>query len=143
MNVTHKILDGLVWIATVFLFSAITIFESYTWGKYVLLLTCLFILCIDILEGKAKYCCAISSYHYFVLVIIGYTFLSTIWAISAQDSLTKTSTFIQIFVCMSIVYNHFNKFDDVAQLIEVIKWSSYIVSVYSILYYGIDFVNHP
>lgn len=38
MNVTYKMSDRLVWIATVFLFSSITIFESYTWGKYILIL---------------------------------------------------------------------------------------------------------
>ena len=55
MDISHKISDRIVWIATVFLFSSITIFESYTWGKYILILTCLFILCIDILEGNMKY----------------------------------------------------------------------------------------
>lgn len=52
MNVTYKMSDRLVWIATVFLFSSITIFESYTWGKYILILACLFILFVDVLEQK-------------------------------------------------------------------------------------------
>ena len=53
MDISHKISDRIVWIATVFLFSSITIFESYTWGKYILILACLFILCIDILDRKS------------------------------------------------------------------------------------------
>lgn len=140
MNATYKISDKLVWIATVFLFSSITIFESYTWGKYILILACLFIFFIDILEGKGKYHYTINSYHYFLCILIIYTFLSSIWGISAQNSLTKTSTYIQILICMSIVYNHFNKYDGVTQLIEIVKWSSYVISIYSIIYYGFDFV---
>ncbi len=140
MDISHKISDRIVWIATVFLFSSITIFESYTWGKYILILTCLFILCIDILEGNMKYRYTINGYHYFLCSIIIYAFLSSIWGISASDSLTKTFTFIQILICMSIVYNHFNKFDDVIELIHVVKWSSYVISIYSIIYYGFDFV---
>ncbi len=140
MNETHEISDRLVWIATVFLFSSITIFESYTWGKYILILACLFILFVDILEGKAKYRYTISTYHYFICIIIIYTFLSSIWGISAKDSLIKTFTYIQILICMSIVYNHFNKFSDVIQLVQVVKWSSYVISIYSIIYYGLDFV---
>lgn len=70
----------------------------------------------------------------------GIHFLSSIWGISAKDSLTKTFTYIQILICMSIVYNHFNKFDNVTPLIEVVKWSSYVISIYSIMYYGLNFV---
>lgn len=140
MNVTYKMSDKLVWIATVFLFSSITIFESYTWGKYILILACLFILFVDVLEGKAKYHYTIGAYHYFMCILTVYTFLSSIWGISAKDSLTKTFTYIQILICMSIVYNHFNKFDNVTPLIEVVKWSSYVISIYSIMYYGLNFV---
>ena len=76
MDISHKISDRIVWIATVFLFSSITIFESYTWGKYILILACLFILCIDILEGNMKYRYTINGYHYFLCSIIIYAFLS-------------------------------------------------------------------
>lgn len=132
--------DRVVWICCVFLFSAITIFESYTWGKYVLMIACAFIFFVDALSQRGKYNYCISSFHKFMIALILFTFLSSIWGISANDSITKTFTFIQILVCMTIVYNHYFVFDDVSQLLSIVKWSGYVISIYSIFYYGYDFI---
>lgn len=132
--------DKLVWISCVFLFSSITIFESYTWGKYVLMIACALIFGIDALAQKGKYNYCISGFHKFMMALIVFTFLSSIWGISASDSMTKTFTFIQILVCMTIVYNHYFVIDDVSQLISIVKWSGYVISLYSICYYGLDFI---
>lgn len=135
-----EISNKMVWITTVFLLSAITIFESYTWGKYILVLACTIILVLDIWSGKGKYYLKFSQYHYFIIGLIMYTLLSSIWGINAGDCLTKTYTYIQILICMTIVYNHYRQFEDERQLLSIIKWSSYIISIYSIIYYGFDFI---
>lgn len=41
---------------------------------------------------------------------------------------------------MSIVYNHFYKFENINQLLSILKWASYIISIYSLVYYGYDFI---
>lgn len=140
MRLSYKISDNIIWFLTVFLFSSITIFESYTWGKYILVLVCVWIFFIDALQQKGKYKYSFGKYHVFVTALAVYSLLSAIWGINVSDSLTKAFTYLQILICMSAVYNHYFKSMSVMSLLKVVKWSSYIVSVYSIIYYGYGFV---
>ena len=140
MEREYKILNKIVWVLTLLLFSSITIFESYTWGKYVLIVICILIVLVDLIIKRGKYQIFGGKYHIFILILTIYTFFSSLWAISSKDVITKTFTFIQILLCMSIVYNHFSKFKDVNQLLLILKWSSYIISIYSLIFYGYDFI---
>lgn len=140
MQKEYKVLNKIVWVLTLLLFSSITIFESYTWGKYVLIFVCFLILLVDLIIKRGKYPIYLGKYHLFFSVLIIYTFCSSLWAINPSDPLTKTFTFIQILFCMSIVYNHFYKFENINQLLSILKWASYIISIYSLVYYGYDFI---
>ena len=140
MQKEYKVLNKIVWVLTLLLFSSITIFESYTWGKYVLIFVCFLILLVDLIIKRGKYPIYLGKYHLFLGVLIIYTFCSSLWAINPSDPLTKTFTFIQILFCMSIVYNHFYKFENINQLLSILKWASYIISIYSLVYYGYDFI---
>lgn len=132
--------NKLVWLLTTFFFSAITIFESYTWGKFLLAAAVMLIFFVDVIIEKGIYHFHIGAYHKFIAVFTIYILLSTIWGISRQDCITKFSTFVQILVLMSVIYNHYYRFDNVESLLNVVKWSSYIISIYSIFYYGLDFI---
>ena len=132
--------NKVVWLLTTFSFSAITIFESYTWGKFLLAAAVILIFFIDVIIERGIYHLHIGAYHKFIAVFTIYILLSTIWGISRQDCITKFSTFVQILVFMSVIYNHYYRFDNVESLLNVVKWSSYIISIYSIFYYGLDFI---
>lgn len=140
MNITSTTLDKIVWVITVFLFSSITIFESYTWGKYLLIIACIMIFIIDVFKQNGKYHFSFGKFHGFMLLLSIYTIMSAAWGISVSDCFTKAFTFVQIFICMGVVYNYYVKSDNVTQLVSIIKWSSYIISIYSIFYYGYDFI---
>lgn len=128
--------NKIIWISTVILLSAVTIFESYSWGKYILILICAVIFLTDTLTYKGKYHYKISNYQFFIAGLSVYSLLSSIWGINSQDCFIKAYTYLQILICMFVVYNHFAQFEDVKQLLSIVKWSSYIISMYSILYYG-------
>lgn len=132
--------NKIIWISTVFLLSAVTIFESYSWGKYILILICAIIILVDTWTHKGKYRYKISGYQFFIAGLSIYSLLSSTWGINSQDCIVKAYTYLQILICMSVVYNHFIQFEDVKQLLSIVKWSSYIISIYSILYYGYGFV---
>lgn len=140
MQKEYKLSNKIVRVLTLILFSSITIFESYTWGKYILMLVCFLILLVDLIIRRGRYHIYLGEYHLFLGVLIIYTFFSSLWAINPSDPLTKTFTFIQIFFCMSIVYNHFYKFETKNQLLSILKWASFVISIYSLLYYGYDFI---
>ena len=136
----NEIVEKVSWVATVFLLSSITIFESYTWGKYILILTSMIIFLLDIWGTRGRYYLSLNKYFYFILTLIIYSFMGIIWGINGSDCLTKAYTYLQILICMMILYQHFNHDNGVKQLLSIVKWSSYIISIYSIMYYGLDFI---
>lgn len=138
MNV-QKIKNCCIWIFTLVMFSSIFLFVSETWGRYVLLLSILVIALLTIYRGKYRF--VLDEYHCFLIAFTCYAFFSALWAWDASDAVGKGISTAEILIFMSILYNHFSKFDDVERLYDVIKIGSYIVVLYSIYYYGIDFIR--
>lgn len=136
----HSISENIVWVLSLILVASITIFESYTWGKYILIFVSFLIILVDALKGKGKYFYRIDSFQFFLGMMTVYTLLSSLWAISRTDSITRGFTFFQILICMCIIYNHYIRKQSVYSLISVVKWASYCISIYSFFYYGLDFV---
>lgn len=135
MIINDKI-EKLMWILTVALLSSITIFETYTWGRYVLMLAITAFLCLDLFLQRGKYRVYFHVFHIFMLTLISYTALSILWAIDIDDPITKSLTFTQIFICMWVLYNHYVRKNSIDELLSAVKWTGYIISVYSLYYYG-------
>lgn len=135
MIINDKI-EKLMWILTVALLSSITIFETYTWGRYVLILAITAFLCLDLFLQRGKYRVYFHVFHIFMLTLISYTALSILWAIDIDDSITKSLTFTQIFICMWVLYNYYIRKNSIDELLSAVKWTGYIISVYSLYYYG-------
>lgn len=134
--------EKLIWFLTVTLFSSFTIFEHYSWGRYVLLGDTILIAAVAAIDNKSKYRFIIGSYHFHFLAFIAFVFMSSAWGISFNDPIVKGVTLVEIFFCLFFVYNfYYYKNDGVYQLLSVIKWASYIISVYSLMFYGVDFIT--
>lgn len=133
-------LDKVAWFISVFLFSSSIIFESYTWGKIILILGAAFLFLIDSFINHAKYSFRFSSIHKFILLLTLFSLMSSVWAVRPLESLQKAYSYFQILIFVSIIYNHFIVYDDEENLLSVLKWSSYVISVYSIIFYGYDFI---
>ncbi len=141
MNERMYFSDKIAWLATAFLFSSIVIFGSYTWGKYILFIGCAIVFLCDAAHGRMKYAYFKGNFQCFMIVLILYTLASSLWAVKPSDCFTKAFTFFQILVCMWVLYNHYIKFNTVGQLLSVVKWSSYAVSIYSIYFYGLNYLR--
>ena len=136
----HNISEKVVWVLSLILVASITIFESYTWGKYILILVSILIILVDILQERGKYFYRIDQFQIFLGLLTIYTLLSSLWAINSADSIERGFTFFQILVCMCIIYNHYIRTQNTYSLISVVKWASYFISIYSFFYYGLSFV---
>lgn len=133
-------LDKVAWFISVFLFSSSIIFESYSWGKIVLIFGAVVLFFIDSFLNHAKYYFRFSSIHKFILLLFLFTLMSSVWAVRPLESLQKAYSYFQILIFVSIIYNHFIVYDDEENLLSVLKWSSYVISVYSIIFYGYSFI---
>lgn len=135
MIINDKI-EKLIWILTVALLSSITIFSNDTWGRYVLMFATTTLFCLDLFLQRGKYRVYFHVFHIFMLTLISYTALSILWAIDIDDPITKLLTFTQIFICMWVLYNYYVRKNSIDELLSAVKWTGYIISVYSLYYYG-------
>lgn len=135
MIINDKI-EKLMWILTVALLSSITIFSNDTWGRYVLMFATTTFFCLDLFLQRGKYRVFFHVFHVFMLTLISYTALSILWAIDIDDPITKSLTFTQIFICMWVLYNYYVRKNSIDELLSAVKWTGYIISVYSLYYYG-------
>lgn len=135
MIINDKI-EKLMWILTVALLSSITIFSNDTWGRYVLMFATTTLFCLDLFLQRGKYRVYFHVFHIFMLTLISYTALSILWAIDIDDPITKLLTFTQIFICMWVLYNYYVRKNSIDELLSAVKWTGYIISVYSLYYYG-------
>lgn len=130
-------MDRLVWILTVFLITSFTVLESYTWGKFIFLGISVFIYFLNYLKSK-QVLFPIDAYQRHMIVLMCFTLISSLWAISSSDAIEKGITFFQIFVSFSLVYMYYNKADNIDNLLSAIKWAGYIISIYTIYFFGIE-----
>lgn len=135
MIINDKI-EKLMWILTVALLSSITIFSNDTWGRYALMFATTTFFCLDLFLQRGKYRVCFHVFHVFMLTLISYTALSILWAIDIDDPITKSLTFTQIFICMWVLYNYYVRKNSIDELLSAVKWTGYIISVYSLYYYG-------
>lgn len=133
--------EKLIWFFTLTFFCSFTIFEQYSWGRYVLLGVTFIIAIFSVFNGKNRYNYVISSFHYHCFAFIAFTLMSATWGMNFNDSIVKGVTLIEILFCLFFVNNYFYYRDDGAyQLLSIVKWASYIISIYSLLFYGIEYI---
>lgn len=132
-------LDNIINALMVLLISSITVFTTYTWGRYILILCILCIVAISILQNNLKYHIVLSRFFIILGLFILYTFASALWAECSSDTLTKGKTLFEVLVMVFVIYNcYYYKENGVKDILNIIKISSYIIVIYSILFYGMD-----
>lgn len=132
-------LDKIINILMVLLLSSITVFTSYTWGRYILILCILCIMVISTLQNNFKYNIILSKFLVILGTFVIYTFSSALWAERASDAIIKGKTLFEVLVMVFVIYNcYYYKENGVEDILNIIKISSYIVVIYSILFYGMD-----
>ena len=136
----RNVATALIFTCTMALFTLFILFDTYTWGKYAFLglSICIFALGIGINHGKFT----VKSDPYIVLnvLFIGFALLSSLWAISASDSVIMARTLIRTFICAYAVYITYSSVTelDATVLLKAVMWAGYIVALYSLIFYGLD-----
>ncbi|MDU4952411.1 MAG: O-antigen ligase family protein [Clostridium sp.] len=134
-----KNLNLLIQLCTIFMLASFFVFESYTWGRYILMGTAIAICSIDLITNKKMKIC-IGEWHKYVFAFGLVCLLTIITSVRPQDSFGKFKFIIEILVCFTPIYNYYSKEDRSQYLLNSIKWAGYFVAVYSLYFYGLDFV---
>lgn len=132
--------DKTITLLTIFLFASFFLFENFIWGRYILLGTSGLILLINIIRHKGVIHIKFELWHYYILAIAIFSLMSAVWGISSQDSIQKFITTMEILIMLSFLYLYFQESDNIERLLNIVKWSGYLVGVISFLFYGYDLI---
>ena len=125
-SATHKI----IWCLTVFLLVCFLVFDTYSWGKYVLFIIAALIFVLSSVPNGGVASTKTGSYQRFLGVFTFYVLTSSLWAINSTDSLVKAKTLLSILICFTLIYVYYAELENVDGMQRAVMWSGYIVALY-------------
>ena len=136
----RKIVTSLIFGLTVLLFAIFVLFDTHTWGKYAFLglSICIFMLGCGMNRGKIAF--RFTPYVVINILFICFSLLSSLWAFNASDSVIMARTLIRVFICAYMLYLTYLNIPemDVSMLLKAVMWAGYIISLYTLFFYGMD-----
>ncbi|MBR4864033.1 MAG: O-antigen ligase family protein [Oscillospiraceae bacterium] len=133
-----SIIEKLIWLLAVFLFASFLIFDTYSWGRYAFFGVSILIVLLNAINYNGILRWRLQPFHIFALLFAGYVALSSLWAMQPSDPITKSKTILQVLLCASMLYLHYDRTNNTRPLCLAVMWSGYVVVVYAILFYGLD-----
>lgn len=137
----QKISEKIIWLLAVLLFSSFYIFDTNAWISIILMVITAVVFCVSAFQTKGKIRIKIQVYHGLVLLFALYCLASALWAWDFQLSINRGITIVELLICTSVFYIHYQNEQSIHPLINAIMWSGYLVTIYAFLFYGIQLIN--
>lgn len=129
--------DKFLWLVTLFMFSSLYIFSTQSWGRYVLAISSVVVFSFGVLlNGGISFKLKLNMFHIIQLIICIYCLFSCIWAINPNGALSRSYSMLQFLIFFSMLMAYFIKLESIDPLLDIVMWSGYAVSIYTIYYYG-------
>lgn len=135
------LIDKLIWLFTLVLFCSFYVFNATEYSRFILLGITFAVVGLLLLKNSGRIPLYWHSFHSTVCLFAFFCFLSCTWSIVPTETLVKTTTILQIWICMSVLYTHFVQQRDITPLLDIIMWSGYILTFYAFQFYGIGVIK--
>ena len=130
-------LDFITDILVTLLIALFTILSSLSEGIFIMIGLLLLIILINISRHGLHL--RKELYLKYMMMVIVYTYATSLWALLPSDAYEKTGSLINIALCMIILYDtYYNA--NLDRLLRAVMWSGYIVVIYTFLFYGFSYV---
>lgn len=129
--------NRIIWILTIIMFASLIIFEQYAWEKYIFLGLSILIFVIDNLIHRGSKI-RFGPFQIMFGLFILYCLTTSIWAIKPSNAISFSITLIYIYICLFLIEPHYARSTNITKFLSAIIWASVIVSVYTIIFYGLD-----
>ena len=124
--------DAAIWLLTFLWLFSIIAFSKETIGFYI------FVVVTGLVLILSDFKLHIGSFHKYVTAFYVYCIMSVFWAWNYKYVLYRSTTILEIFICMCVLYDYYLKLNNITILLKIIVWSGYVVMIYSFFYYGWD-----
>lgn len=126
------------WIITVLLFTSIYINRMSSFGSFILIGLTLLMLLYLLMTSDRHDQIKVGFFHFYLFGFSVYCMISSIWALNADDSISKGITLFEIMICLSVFFVYYSRERfGVDKLLRAVMWTGYIVSLYTFFDYGL------
>ena len=133
---SNAMMKGLV----TFLFIGIIIFEVSVFKSIHYYGTMVLILIVTAMSYGGVIRVHLLKYHYALIALMCYSAISSVWAMSKSDAFSISRGLFLIVLFTAIISSFYNKAIDIDDLLFAMKWSGYIIAMYSIMFYGLGYL---
>lgn len=137
----NTLIDKVVWLLTVFLLTIFLVFQDRVWGRYAFLGISALIALLAAVNNGGILRVRLQAYHGFLLLFVVYMAINSLWAWVPADTISKTKTVAQILLCSAALYIYYQDKDDMHSLFLAVMWAGHFVTLYTILFYGLDYLT--
>ena len=130
------------WILSVALFASFLIFEADTKGKYIYFGITVALFIVYAIHNHGKVNIHLSYFHLVTFPFILYGFASAIWALDSTYTFRRMTTVLETVLCLWVVHMSYDEDLDSESLLNAIRWTGYVVSLYAIYTYGLATIRY-
>lgn len=134
----NKIYDKVSWLLLLVMCSSFLIYNTSQLSTISVAMCCGLLLCVMALANQGCIRVQITIFHGMVMLFAIFCFVSSLWAANGAESRSKAITIIEILFCMTIVFWRYCDNESSRDILSVIMWSSAIVTLYSLYFYGVS-----
>ena len=124
----------------ILLYSSFTILSNDVSGIYtmIVLIGMIFVIYITSVNKIKLHW---GTFNWYILLFCLFSLLSSFWSIRPDYAIEKGVTLLSILICYTLLYAAYYK-ADISRLLNIIMWSGVLLSIYSIFFYGLDFLDN-
>lgn len=137
MKEENVISDKIICALITFMIMSFYIFETASWGRYVLFGITILITLIYAANNGFKLPLVMNRpFHLHIAAFALFCFASSIWAWNPSLAVSKGITVFSILVCFSLLYPYFQQKQSIDLLLDAFMFSGYGIALYTVTYYG-------
>ncbi len=135
---TSKIYDRLSWLLLLLMCSSFLIYNTSQLSTISVAACCGLLFVTMAIRNNGRICIRITKFHGMIILFATFCFVSSLWAKNGTEARSKAITIIEILLCMTVVFWRYYNNGSSREILSVIMWSSVIVTMYSLYFYGVS-----
>lgn len=137
MRTENTVSDKIICALITFMIMSFYIFETASWGRYVIFGITILITLIYATNNDFKIPLILNRpFHIHVAAFGIFCFASSIWAWNSAAAISKGITIFSILICYSLIYPYFKQKGNIDILLDAFMFSGYGIALYTVIYYG-------
>lgn len=124
-------------LVAVLLYLSFVVFSTNSAGVFYIVGLVLIVFLIHLYSRGFSLTFHIGMFHKYMLLLSVFCFVSGLWAVNQDMAIEKGVTLLEILLAFTLLYEAYYS-SSINRLLAIIMWGGFILSIYTLLFVGID-----